>query len=332
MARWTPGGWTVCLGAAIPNAWWDGRCGLDFELETQARKVCADKSGKDGVSDDHQYSRKVMTLELIATMLGEKADQVRMKNLADPKALWLSLSMMERKRLVKQQKEIKSSSSSMFGDSLSVGTSCKSDESSLSTQARRWNGVASKIQKLALMHKSKFDGNTESVTTMPDGTIVIPAASCVEPKKSTKTVLFMLSFLGGQQVFLDKDGSLQYILSSPPAGKYNLTCRIVTVHDERSYTDSKIPPLLVTIDTTVAETNDEGGDEEDNDFIQVDDVTNKDICSVHSISLPYTRGLWQETSPIQVELPSNVTSCTINLSREATSRGLAIKDLRLTPI
>ena len=38
LGRWTPDGWVVNLGANWQWSWYDGRTGLDFLLETQARK------------------------------------------------------------------------------------------------------------------------------------------------------------------------------------------------------------------------------------------------------------------------------------------------------
>ena len=289
MARWTSDeGWVVCLGAELKWAWWDDRCGLDFRLEADARDVCS----PDKTKNNSGYGDKVMVLQWIADLQEEPVQEIRRNYLVDPKALWRSLSMMQRERLLAEQK--------MSNSNLKHSTNTTKKT------------VVTRQEKLRGGNFAKKD---ETIATLKNGTIIIPAATVDEPKKPSHKVMFMDSFLGGQQLFLDKDGTVEYLLTSPPGGPYQMTCKVSTVHES----DEDKPPLLITIDAAEA---DEVGDSFSSD----------NICSIHSIPVPYTEGMWQETNPVKVELPSNVTSCKINLTRETTARGVAMKDIRLVPL
>lgn len=291
MARWTADeGWVVCLGADMRFAWWEDMSGLYFQLETVARKVCSTDPFKPNVV----YGDKVMTLEWIADMLGEPRNDVVRNNMADPKALWRSLSLMQRRRLAQK----------------TTATQEPAKQTSLDTNGL--SCVCPQLERLKLRNES---ANVETTATLENGTIIIPAAKCSNPTKPTGTVMFMNSFLGGKQLFLDKDGHVEYTLTSAMGGKYEMTCRFVTVHD-----DKVKPPLLVTVDS-------------DDDDVE---KSGENLCSVYSIPLPYTKGMWQETDPVVVELPTNTTTCKIALTRESSdqvpARGMAMKDIKLVPI
>jgi len=81
--RWTPNGWLVNLGAKWKYSDFDGRSGLDFELETQARKVPGD-------------FRKVLRAQWVTEALGEtKSD-----------SLWNVLAVFEEQRIVAAAKMV----------------------------------------------------------------------------------------------------------------------------------------------------------------------------------------------------------------------------------
>ena len=299
MARWTPHeqeGWVVCLGAAMPFAWWEDQCGLYFQLETTARKACAIITPDDpyGVGTNVTYGEKVMMMEWIADILGEPQQQVMRECLVDPNALWRSLSLMSRRRLSSQKKEDTSSSAGRDEENVVFG-------------------VTPQMERRLRLNATKAD---ESIQ-FDKGTIYIPAASC-DKEKHNGNVIIMDSFLGGKQLFLNQDGTVAYTLTDSPGGKYELSCRFVTVHDEKVK-----PPLQLTI-----EAGETCADVDDNGWQLV-----QGFQSFHyNIALPYTKGMWEESTPIVVELPAEVSSCKISLTRDKSAMGLALKDIKLVPV
>lgn len=292
MSRWTKDeGWVVCLGAPIQWAWWENEGGLHFRAEAAARKVFQPKD--DLNKPNLAFGQKVMALEWIANVNGEAADQVVRKALVDPNAVWRSLSLMQMKRLAPPSVE-------PVVDLVETP-------------------FVPRLEQLQLRNCAV----TERIATAPSGTIVIPASTCTT--KPSSTIMIMDSFLGGKQLFLDKDGHAEYTLVSPPAGKYHMTCHIVTVHD-----DKVKPPLLVTIDAGDDVTLED--DEEGFTVLEDNEDEEQNVCSVYSIPLQCTWGMWEETKPVVVELPSGAATCQISISREATSNGLVIKDFKLVPL
>jgi hypothetical protein len=284
MSRWTKDGWIVCLGAPMKMAWWDDEHGLHFQVEAAARKLLQPKD--DLNQPNLAFGKKVLVLRWIANLHGEPVAEVVRKALPEPAAIWRSLCLMQMRRLAPPPPEPPTEVESAFVPQL----------------------THLKLRNCAI---------TEQITTLADGTIIIPATTCTT--KPTDNVIPMDSFLGGQQLFLNQSGHAEYTLVSPPGGKYRMTCHIVTVHD-----DPVKPPLLVTIDSG----KDWEDDEEDAVLVGFKDS----LCAVYSIPLPCTWGMWQETDPVVVELPKGATSCQITLSREDTAHGLALKDIKLVSI
>ena len=90
-------------------------------------------------------------------------------------------------------------------------------------------------------------------------------------------------------------GTFHVDIEVPDAGKYVLTARVVTVHEN--------PKLLLSVN---------GAKEP----VQ--------------IAVPYTIGKWEQTPPIQVTLAQGKNS--LRFTRPTVSRGLTIKDFTLTPV
>jgi hypothetical protein len=149
---------------------------------------------------------------------------------------------------------------------------------------------------------------TCEVTAKDGGKIIIPAASCSNPKKATSDVLFMDSFLGGKQLHLRSNATVEYTLAAdlltPTAKQYNLTCLVCTVHRNEE-------PVLLTV----------GSDSDD------------DVVAVISVEFPYTMGMWEETAPVVVELGGpDVTYMTLTFARQTESCGITVKEIKLTPV
>jgi len=130
------------------------------------------------------------------------------------------------------------------------------------------------------------------------GVIYIPAAATSYPQCPTDQILFMESNLGGIQLHFRRYGSgqhFEYTIEAPKAGKYLLTARLVT------------PAWKQFMDLSI------------------------NGAATQSIALPYTKGLWGELEPVEVELREGTN--VLNFSRRHHFfRGVSIKDFTLTPV
>lgn len=128
-----------------------------------------------------------------------------------------------------------------------------------------------------------------------NGNITIPAAACDRPTNSTEKVGFMKGWDGGTQIHYGRLGQrpelIRYTVETPVGGTYKLLAKVATV-----------APKQVAI-------------------LRLNRRTLLDI------PLPYTKGLWQETEPLEVELKEGRNS--IMLTTRAPNRGITIKEFQL---
>ena len=132
-----------------------------------------------------------------------------------------------------------------------------------------------------------------------DGSIIIPAAACSKPTNSTDKIKFMKSNLGGMQLHyerLSKHEPFEYTFDAPKAGKYALTARVVTPSWKQHL------------------------------FISVNGA--KDLVDV---PLPYTVGMWNTTSPIELDLVKGKNVLTFSREHE-NLKGISIRDFTLKPV
>jgi hypothetical protein len=108
----------------------------------------------------------------------------------------------------------------------------------------------------------------------------------------------MKSWDGGTQVHYARLGNrpelLKYRFEVPAAGKYALAARVATVAMNQGW--------LVRMNRT------------------------KPV----NVDLPYTKGLWEETKPLTIELSEGRN--TLSLTCRAPNRGVSIKQFTLTPM
>jgi hypothetical protein len=253
LTHWTPTSWIVCLGADWKFSNWNGRCGPDFYLETQARA--------------HSDYIKVLRLQWIADSMGEAAlDQNT--GLVNPKCFWRSLALMQARTLAAKG-----------GCNMAI----VNDESNMISRL-----IATKI-------------NEEKVHIMrTDGTMIIPATTCTQPTQSTNNAIFQKSFLGGTQLHIREDQSVEYTIDVADSDTYLLSLQICNVHLNQQ-------PLLLTAAS------------DDNETVDV-----------LSIVVPYTVGAWQHTSPVEMILAQGMNILTF--TRETPNFGLTIKYLTLKPV
>ncbi len=198
MSHWTPDGWTTVLGAHWTYNRWRGRSGLDFVLETKARKR----------PDDYM---KVLRAQWLGDALGETP--VHGMNYGVGGGLWNALAFYKKLAIVEDAKIIEVA---LTGAELA--------QSDVETEAE-------KIPQVELTEADK------TITVDKDGVITIPVAACVSPK-STEKIRFMKSFGGGIQLHYNLAGKrpelLRYTVQAPAAGEYQLTARVVTVTVDKS--------------------------------------------------------------------------------------------------
>ena len=198
MSHWTPDGWTVCLGAHWRHNHWDGRCGMDFLLETQAR-------------EHPQGYWQVLRAQWIGDALGEQ--KVSGMRYGSGGGLWNALAFYKKKAIVE---EAEMAEVALTGEELA--------ESNVSAEAE-------KFPQVELTEADK------KITVGSDGVITVPVAACRSPK-STGKVRFMKSFGGGIQMHYNLAGKRpelrRYTIEVPEAGKYKLAARVVTMTMDRS--------------------------------------------------------------------------------------------------
>jgi hypothetical protein len=254
--------WVTCLGAAWKFSTWEGREGLDFVLEAQAREQADEYMG-------------VCRLEWVADAFGETPIHGKL----NPNSLWRSLALLQKHRLANI------------------------------TKATAASDCTEKVTRSILDENSGdcfVDETADAISFQDNGTIIVPAVACTTPQKGNKKTKFMKSFLGGRQLHIREDQSVEYTLELKETRQYHLSIRVVTVH-------GNMQPLLLQITTS--------GNDDSNKRITVGTVLN----------VPYTKGEWQMTDPVEIALGSgtNVLSFT---RKEPPHFGLTMKELVLTPV
>jgi hypothetical protein len=252
LARWTPDGWVVNLGAGWGYPAAKGVMGMtdtDFLLETQARKNAADFA-------------KSLRAQWAGEVLGEpKYDS--MKPFSG--GVWSVLAQFEKKAAVAGAKPVQQAA---------LGTELGEANESAEVRAR------------ALVAATVTDAD-KKVVIAPGGAITIPAAACGGAQ-------VLGSFLGGHQLF-SGGGVITCDIEVPAAGAYELTARVVTVHDN--------PKMQLAANGAKEPVE---------------------------IAVPYTVGQWEKTPPVQVALVQGKNS--LQFTRPEGSRGLTVKDFTLTPV
>lgn len=266
MTRWTRDGWKTALGAGFEVSTWSDRCGNDFLLETQARAA---------VSSDPAYLCQVMRLEMVASFLGESSATIRSDMMPDPKCCWYALALMQRKRLAADSDEW------CLVRSVPVST------------------IDNRLERLAELPNDVSEAVEVDALTQ---TILIPATSCTT--KPNGDILVMKSFLGGQQLFLGGQSTVEYTLEldkltrTRESQTFQLTVYLCTVHRIEN-------PLILTVSS---------------DDRKLDPMTIE-------IKTPYTMGMWQETEQVTVELKGR--NVTLSLTRQTPKFGTSIKYIKL---
>ena len=158
-----------------------------------------------------------------------------------------------------------------------------------STLSAAPNQIAAMIKQPEVCEATRLGDN---------GSIIIPAASWKGQRKGSKTT-DMKSFLGGHQSFLSKDAIVAYQVSPEflKSGRYQLQLRLNTAHRNEE-------PMKLTVKSDGAAT----------DYI---------------VPIPYTKGLWQLTEPVEIAVGKDLE---FSLARQSNRFGISLKDITLTPL
>lgn len=145
LGRWTPSGWVVNFGAGWAASWSDdpndrGRRGLDFILDSQARKSPRD-------------FQKVLRAQWVGDVLGEqKCDSTK----TGSGGVWNTLALFEKKAIVAEAKPVLLAA---------LGQELGEANESATTKAMA-------VEKATITEADK------KIVIAPDGVITIPAAAC----------------------------------------------------------------------------------------------------------------------------------------------------------
>ena len=215
ISHWTPDGWVTVFGAHWTHNHFRGQCGLDFELESRARRK----------SDEYH---RVHRLNWLGDAFGEEIVQ-RMK-FGVGGGLWKSLAHYKKLAIVEdaQLKELESVGAE-FAESNEAAESPNSD-------FVLEDGVA-KEKEFPIVELTEAD---TTITTDENGVITIPVAACSKPK-STEKIRFMRSHCDQfVQMHYNLAGNRpelrSYTVTLPEAGTYHFTADVVTVTVDRSFT------------------------------------------------------------------------------------------------
>lgn len=263
------------------------RNGLDFEEETKARMN----------SCPCDYYEKLTLLECLADSMGESIEYE-----INPDKIWRSLSLVQRRIFALQK------------------TPAKRNNNAVSKEKVEQINNAGGKQKVDNNNLQPMLENEEPFQDPSSGCFIIPAASCTTPP--SKSLLIMPSFSGGSQIHLaaqsvylnnDQGGFLEYeIPSIIPAGSYNLSCRMVNVHQKQM-------PLQLTI---------ENFEKKKDQYIRshCDVWVHREVKNI-DIDVQYTIGNWETTTPVLIQKlqPGSV----LTFTRGEPCHGLSIKEFIL---
>jgi hypothetical protein len=145
----------------------------------------------------------------------------------------------------------------------------------------------------------KIPAEDKEVVVDGDGLITVPAVACTFPQNNTDKIAFLRSWGDeGMQLHYQRLGTrpeiLRYTVQVSAAGKYEITVKVATVSVQQ--------PVILRLNRR----------------------------TLVNVTLPYTKGLWQQTEPEVIELREGANSIMFTL--RAPNRGVSIKEFQLKPM
>ena len=216
MSHWTPDGWVTVFGAHWTHNRFRGQCGLDFELESRARKIPKDYT---------QVHR--------ANWLGDAFEEpiVARMQFGVGGGFWKSLAHYKKLAIV-EDAELK--------ELASVGAEfAESNVAAVSTASDWTEEDGSSEEDVDQFPPVELTEADTTITTDENGVITIPVAACSKPESSEK-IRFMRSYDDSfVQMHYNLAGSRpelrSYSFELPAAGTYDFTATVVTVTVDRSF-------------------------------------------------------------------------------------------------
>lgn len=196
LSIWTRNGWITQFSAGWQWVWWNKRGGLNFYLETQARRY------------PRQFM-KVLRAQWVAAAIGEKKPNLRVPGTG---GFWYALAMKEQRAIV-----------ASGGPTLQVPTNAQ--------LARMYGPTQAQMVEMAPVSRTDLE-----VTTDSHGVITIPAAAYDNHARRVPGVTTMKSFSGGLQIYYHcgqpawkKHHPFQYIVKASRSGRYEMQAQIDSV-------------------------------------------------------------------------------------------------------
>lgn len=169
---------------------------------------------------------------------------------------------------------------------------------SLTAEEARLLGESDKILGDSEIKEIEIPAEDKAIVVAEDGTITVPAVACTGPRNNTDKVAFLKSWDEGMQLHYQRLGNrpeiLRYTVEAPAAGKYEVTAKVATVSAEQ--------PVILRLNRR----------------------------TLVNLTLPYTKGVWQQSDPEVVELREGRNS--IMVTFRAPNRGVSIKEFQLIPV
>lgn len=215
LARWTPAGWVVNLGANWPVGWFPEQTGPEFLVETQARKI-------------PQEYQKVLRAEWISSVLGEPKTASKKDSRV---GFWKQLALHERKAIVAAAKPAELAA---LGAELAEAN--ESDD-----------------KKLAAVAKATVADTDRKISTGPNGAITIPAAACGGGNhlvKSTEGELQMICGARPISCAVEIPQAGKYILTARVVTVHGEQKLPLTLNDATTSIDVPIPFTIGAWQTT----------------------------------------------------------------------------------
>lgn len=168
----------------------------------------------------------------------------------------------------------------------------------LTAEEARLLGESDKIIGLAEVTEIEIPEDFKAISVEADGTVVVPAVAVTSPKNNTDKVAFLDSWNDGMQLHYHRMGNrpeiLRYTVELPKAGKYELTTKVCTVSPKQGV------------------------------------IFRLNRRTMVDVTLPYTKGMWQDSDSKIVEMREGRNS--IMITFRAPNRGVSLKELRFKPV
>lgn len=215
ISHWTPDGWTTVFGAHWTFNHFRGQCGLDFELESRARKA------------PEQY-RQVHRANWLGDAFGEAC--VHPMQFGVGGGFWKALAFYKKLAIVDE--------ANLKEQKITGAEFAESNEPAVSDKTG-WTPDANPAPKVPDVPQIKLSAADKTITTDANGVITIPVGAA-SPAESTKKIRFMKGYDNKfVQVHYNLAGIrpelLRYNVTLPEAGTYMFSATLTSVTIDQTF-------------------------------------------------------------------------------------------------